>query len=464
MNDLAEALYVPALDSEWDRVELLARCLLMSRAGVKPDDGTIATLKELQHQVEALRTSHPNPWQKLPVENLSPLAMDVLAVIYAVEAQPRVGLLLQDLNNTSQPFPTLALVQVLLALDNHESKHLYQLAGEHGELQQRGLIQPVSQQSDQAQEAGSHAFTCIRANRFWLGTLLDWPLAEITPPGSFRVKQQACWDDLVLPQDRISMLHEYMMWLRHKHTVVDQWGGRKVGGPVALFSGPSGTGKTFAASVIAGELGWPLYRVDLARLVSKYIGETEKNIGRLFDSAHGKQLVLQFDEVDALMSKRGEVKEARDRYANMEVSYLLSRIEEHDGPCILTTNLRSHIDKAFIRRFQAVVEFPRPNEAARALLWRRMLPPQAPISKNVDFEMLARSVSLTGGNIRNAALHAAYLAAEQGFKGGGTEINLEHIAIGVWRELTKDKAQIPTSDLGVLVEYLPENIVDQGAR
>ncbi len=252
------------------------------------------------------------------------------------------------------------------------------------------------------------------------------------------------------------MLREFMLWIRHRETVVDAWGGATVGGPVALFSGPSGTGKTFAARVIATELGWPLYQVDLARLVSKYIGETEKNIGRLFDAAHDQEMVLQFDEVDALMSKRGEVKEARDRYANMEVSYLLARVEDHCGPCILTTNMRNQIDKAFTRRFQMVVEFPRPDEAARAQLWARMLPPRAPLADEVDVEFLAVAVNLTGGNIRNAALHAAYLAADD-----ARPIDLSHIAIAVYRELAKDRPQLNKSDLGLLTSHLPDEMIGQ---
>jgi SpoVK/Ycf46/Vps4 family AAA+-type ATPase len=153
------------------------------------------------------------------------------------------------------------------------------------------------------------------------------------------------------------------------------------------------------------------------------------------------------------MSKRGEIKEARDRYANMEVSYLLARIEDHEGPCILTTNMRSQIDKAFTRRFQMVVEFPRPDEPARARLWSLLLPPRAPRRSNVDIEFLARAVNLTGGNIRNAALHAAYLAAANGMA-----IGMEHIATAAWRELAKDRPQIATSDLGPLAEFLPPEI------
>jgi SpoVK/Ycf46/Vps4 family AAA+-type ATPase len=250
------------------------------------------------------------------------------------------------------------------------------------------------------------------------------------------------------------MLREFVWWIHHRPVVVGEWGGGSCGGPVALFAGPSGTGKTFAAAVIAGELGWPLYRVDLGRLVSKYIGETEKNLNRLFDAAHGRPMVLQFDEADALFSKRGEVKEARDRYANMEVSHLLARIEAHDGPCILTSNLRRNLDAAFARRFQVVVDFLRPDATARSRLWSRLLPPRAPRAPGVDPEFLGAAVNLTGGGIRNAALHSAYLAA-----GTGTPISLAHVALAVWRELGKDGRDLALTDLGPLAPHLPRDIV-----
>jgi SpoVK/Ycf46/Vps4 family AAA+-type ATPase len=223
-----------------------------------------------------------------------------------------------------------------------------------------------------------------------------------------------------------------------------------VGGPVALFAGPSGTGKTMAASVLANALGWPLFRIDLGRLVSKYVGETEENLNRLFDAAHGRPMVLQFDEADALFAKRGEIKEARDRYANMEVSHLLTRIESHRGPCILTTNLRRQMDAAFTRRLQMVVEFPRPDSSARAALWERLLPPRAPRADGLCVARLADAAALSGGQIRNAALHAAYLAA-----GAGEDIDLPHAALGIWRELTKDGHECSPTALGDLAAHLP---------
>jgi len=220
---------------------------------------------------------------------------------------------------------------------------------------------------------------------------------------------------------------------------------------VALFTGPSGTDKTLAASVLANELGWPLYRVDLGILVSKYIGETEKNLNRLFDAAFDQPMVLQFDEADSLFGQRGQVRDARDRYANMEVSHLLARIEAHRGPVILTTNLRQHLDSGFFRRFQTVIDFPRPDEAARIELWTRSLPSGAPITANLDPKFLGHAVNLTGGAIHNAALHAAYLAA-----GTGQSIGLPQVALAIWRELSKDGREVNPVDLGALAQWLPK--------
>ncbi|MCB1761058.1 MAG: ATP-binding protein [Gammaproteobacteria bacterium] len=439
------AIAPPTLELEWERVELLAQCLLSSQRGAEPAGEQIERLQQLQARLERLRNSEQSPWRRLPVEDLPPLALDLLAAVYAAETRPRVGWIYQELQSGSaQTFATPALLSLLLAFDDSELASLRGLIAADGALVARKLV---------AVESNS-AFSPLRPEPAMLARLMDWPLPEQTPPGAVRVRQRADWDELVLPTDRARMLREFLLWLRHRERVVDEWGGRPVGGPVALFSGPSGTGKTFAAIVLATELGWPLFRVDLARLVSKYIGETEKNLGRLFDAAHGQPMVLQFDEVDALMSKRGEIKEARDRYANMEVSYLLARIEEHQGPCILTTNLRSQIDKAFSRRFQMVVEFPRPDAQARAELWRRMLPQRAPLADDLDIPFLARAVNLTGGNIRNAGLHAAYLAA-----GDRRAIDMSHIAIAVWRELAKDRVQLNPSDLGPLAAHLPEALL-----
>jgi SpoVK/Ycf46/Vps4 family AAA+-type ATPase len=183
-------------------------------------------------------------------------------------------------------------------------------------------------------------------------------------------------------------------------------------GIAALFAGDSGTGKTFAAEALANAAGLDLYRIDLATVVSKYIGETEKNLQRVFDAAEASGAVLLFDEADALFGKRSEVKDSHDRYANIEVAYLLQRIEAYRGLAILTTNLKSAIDRAFLRRLRFVVQFPFPDDAARAAIWRRQFPPRAPLGE-IDVAALAR-LQLAGGHIRSVALNAAFRAAEAG--------------------------------------------------
>ena len=196
------------------------------------------------------------------------------------------------------------------------------------------------------------------------------------------------------------------------------WGfGRKLAqgkGVTALFAGPSGTGKTMAAEVIAGELGLDLYKIDLAGVVSKYIGETEKNLDRIFAAAEDANAILFFDEADALFGKRSEVRDAHDRYANIEIAYLLQKMEEYDGVAILATNLRSNLDEAFVRRLAFTVHFPFPDEADRRRIWRGIWPAATPLAADVDLDFLAAQFKLSGGNIKNIALAAAFLAAADG--------------------------------------------------
>jgi len=249
-------------------------------------------------------------------------------------------------------------------------------------------------------------------------------------PGVIDAPSGATWDDLVLPAQCIQRLHEYVSLVTHRGQAELEMGGAVTGGPIALFSGPSGTGKTFAAEVLANSLELPLFRVDLALLVSKYIGETEKNLDALFEAAANEPVLLLFDEADRLFARRGEVQDAHDRYANLAVSHLLSRLEHHQGPCILTSNLRQGIDPAFMRRLRMVIDFPFPDAVARARLWRLYMPAGTAIDKDVDMDDLARRSELTGGQIRNAALHAAFLAASE-----SSAITLKHIASAVQAEL-----------------------------
>lgn len=439
----AERAPAQELAPEWERLQLLGYCLSQNRQGREIEERELEQLAGLQKQVVALR-DEGGIWHQLLEVRLAPLEMDVLACVVAPDLEPRLGWMYQNLQlGSSQPYPSRALIQELLALTPEQGEHLYQALSPSSYLRSRRLIRLE----------GDDPYQSLQPEPWLTGRLLGRRAEHCAPPGSLQVEQRAGWDDLVLPPNRVAMLREFLLWIEHRDTVVNDWGGQRVGGPVALFVGPSGTGKTLAASVIAYALGWPLFRVDLGRLVSKYIGETEKNLNRLFDAASGQPMVLQFDEADALFAKRGEVKEARDRYANMEVSHLLSRIEAHDGPCILTTNLRKQMDSAFTRRFQMVVEFPRPDADARAALWQRLLPPRAPLSPEVDLTELGNAVGLTGGGIRNAALHAAYLAAGQ-----GGAIGLAHIALAVWRELAKEGRELGLHDLGMLAAHLPRGV------
>jgi AAA+ superfamily predicted ATPase len=226
------------------------------------------------------------------------------------------------------------------------------------------------------------------------------------------------WRDLVLPAATLRHLKQITAAVRHRRRVYEDWGfERRVSlgkGLKLLFSGPSGTGKTMTASVMAQDLGLDLYKIDLSRIVSKYIGETEKNLDRIFLAAECSNAIVFFDEADALFGKRSEVKDAHDRYANVEVAYLLQKLEEHDGVVILATNLNKNIDEAFARRMHYVVRFPLPDAPDRERLWRGMFPAEAPLAADIDFEFVSTQFSFTGGEIKNIALDAAFRAAADG--------------------------------------------------
>jgi SpoVK/Ycf46/Vps4 family AAA+-type ATPase len=230
-----------------------------------------------------------------------------------------------------------------------------------------------------------------------------------------RIEPEAGWDDLVLPDAVVAQLEDLTARARHRDLVLDAWRmGRRSSkgrGITALFAGDSGTGKTMSAEVVAGDLGLDLYVIDLSTVVDKYIGETEKNLDRIFVEADRVNGVLLFDEADAIFGKRSEVKDSHDRYANVEVAYLLQRMELFDGLAVLTTNLRSNVDEAFTRRLDTIVDFPMPEEDDRRRLWEKHLRPELPREDDIDLDFLARAFRLSGGNVRNIAVTAAYLAA-----------------------------------------------------
>jgi len=252
-------------------------------------------------------------------------------------------------------------------------------------------------------------------------------------------------DDLVLPLEKLDVLCDLVRRVKHRRTVLGDWRFDAVSargrGLVALFHGASGTGKTMAADAIAHTLRMQLFRIDLAGVVSKYIGETEKNLRAIFDEADRADAVLFFDEADALFGKRSEVKDAHDRYANIEINYLLQRIELFEGIAILATNKRAHLDEAFMRRIHVTLEFPLPRASERVRLWDRSFPAAAPLDPAIDWDFLAQRFELTGGAIRNAALGAAYLAAE-----AQHDIGMREVVNALRTELVKVGRRVPDSE------------------
>jgi|GEM_PF-818685 len=272
---------------------------------------------------------------------------------------------------------------------------------------------------------------CLRARTLWRSR-----------PGVQRLVPKASWQSLFLPATSLAPLQQAVARIHQQITVLDDWGfeqGRcDRRGLRMLFYGPPGTGKTLAAEAVAQALGVDLLVVDIASLVSKWIGETEKNLAGVFELAETSRALLLFDEADALFGKRSEVSDAADRYANLETAFLLQRLERYEGVAVLTTNLRSSLDSAFARRFEYIVEFPEPDAATRAQLWRLHLPAQAPLAADVDLAQLAEWYAISGAQIKNAALAAAFLAAAEGARGKPPlSIAQRHFLVAIEREYDK---------------------------
>jgi len=270
-----------------------------------------------------------------------------------------------------------------------------------------------------------------------------------------KIQPKYAWDDIILPPDRKMQLREMCGYLKHRPLVYGEWGfERKLSlgkGLSALFHGISGTGKTMAAEIMANEFQLDLYKIDLSQVVSKYIGETEKNLDKIFTEAETSNAILFFDEADALFGKRSEVKDAHDRYANIEIGYLLQKMEEYEGITILATNLRKNMDEAFVRRLRFSVEFPFPDEDDRRRIWEISFPAEAPKGKDIDFDYLARQFKIAGGNIKNIALYAAFLAA-----GDGKLISMKQIIHAVKREFQKMGKLCMEEDFGKYYHLLKQ--------
>lgn len=251
-----------------------------------------------------------------------------------------------------------------------------------------------------------------------------------------RLETELDWADLVLPAATLEQVRELEAWLEHQHRILHDWGmARKIKpGYRALFYGPPGTGKTLTATLLGKANELPVFRVDLSMVVSKYIGETEKNLSNLFARAAGKNWILFFDEADALFGKRTDVRDAHDKYANQEVAYLLQRVENYNGLVILASNQKSNIDEAFMRRFQSIVYFPKPGPVERLKLWRQSLPEQLQLARDVHWEGIARDYELTGSNIINIIQHLCLIAAKE----GRVILAKEDVIRGIQREYSKE--------------------------
>jgi len=268
-----------------------------------------------------------------------------------------------------------------------------------------------------------------------------------------KVKLRYIWADIVLPKDQLEQLREICNYVKYHQLVYGEWGFEhklSLGkGLNVLFAGPSGTGKTMAAEIMANELGLDLHKIDLATVVSKYIGETEKNLDRIFKEAQDSNSILFFDEADAIFGKRSEVRDSHDRYANIEIAYLLQKMEEYQGIVILATNLRKNLDEAFARRMHFSVEFPFPEEEDRYRIWQKAFPELAPLAKDIDFTFMARQFRITGGNIKNIALSTAFLGAED-----SGMVTMEHLIRATKREYQKMGKLCTEADFGGYLELV----------
>ena len=259
------------------------------------------------------------------------------------------------------------------------------------------------------------------------------------------IRKKHTWDELVLQKEQKDIIKRACNHIKYKHIIYDKWGmGKRVlygRGLSVLFTGPPGTGKTMAAQVVANELGLEIYKVDLSKVISKYIGESEKNLGEVFDSAKKSNVILLFDETDALFGKRTEVKDSHDKNANVETSYLLQKMEEYDGITIMTTNFIENIDKAFFRRISYVVHFTFPDATARKEIWLKMYPKEMPISKDVDFDYLAKNFEIAGGSIKNVAVNSGFMAAAE-----SKSVEMKHIIKALEYEMKKQGKMISKTD------------------
>jgi hypothetical protein len=331
--------------------------------------------------------------------------------------------------------PTGETASFLLAGDDLAARfEAMRLFDAEGFLARRGVVHLAAVGPGEPQLGGLLTISREFLDRFTSG--LDRKPGFSTEFPARLIRTELGWDDLVLPDATLADLDEIRAWVLHGPTLLREWGlGAKLRpGFTSLFYGPPGTGKTLSASLLGKHCGCDVYKVDLSLVVSKYIGETEKNLARIFDAAEHKGWILFFDEADALFGKRTRVEDSHDRFANQEISFLLQRIEEFDGVAILASNLRTNIDDAFLRRFQSVVHFPMPKPVERLRIWREAFPRHATLDERIDLGRIADQYDLSGGTIMNVVRYASLMAVNR----GGRAIVLEDVEEGVRRELMKE--------------------------
>ena len=408
----------------WGREAVLSNCALLLECH-ELEAGDVARASAINRLIESLNcpliissVERPRAWRKsiLTFDVRKPMANEQRDIWrHALSAMP--------VNLNGQ-------VETLVSQFNLSLQKVHAARAE-------AMDQQLSSENGHASLAGDFDTALWDACRMQARPRLD-DLAQ-------RIEPAASWDDLVLPKPQLQTLRDVSVHVRQRATVYETWGfatkGARGLGISALFAGISGTGKTMAAEVLANELRLDLYRIDLSAVVSKYIGETEKNLRRVFDAAEEGGAILLFDEADALFGRRSEVKDSHDRYANIEVSYLLQRMEAYSGLAILTTNLKSALDTAFLRRIRFIVPFPFPDAAQRAEIWRRIFPSQTP-TEDLDAAKLAR-LNVAGGNIRNIALNAAFLAAD-----ADEPVRMMHLLRAAQSEYTKLEKSLTEAEVG----------------
>lgn len=443
---MAEAAAQPLLAQlapEWDRMQALVEIAVSHRAGNVVPDEAMARLRQASALVKALRAG--GGWR--PVERVAgvsaaaaPLFYDALALALLPHVRPSAAFGLMTLNQASQGqvAPTTGALYEILALGGAEDRAFFAAIKRFDEAAPTGLTRVAGDAPLRELHPGTRLGRIVFE--------IDEPLE--TPPGVMRLAPGPALDRLILPAEARGRIRHVLDTARFMDDLRAR--GETPPGQVVLLAGPPGTGKTLAAQAMAAALVRPLFRVDFGMVMSKWVGETEKNLSRVFDTLHGLGAALLIDESDALLAKRIPLRDGRDGHQNTTTGHLLARLERHDGLVFLTTNLSENIDDAYFRRFAHVVGFDRPDRSGRRAIWSLHLP-AAETAERESLLDLAQAPRLTGGEIANAALNARALAF-----GEGVRVGAPHLALAVWREITKVPRMVRTEDLGALAEYLAE--------